>query len=73
MLVTLQTSEGKACFHYVMAEKEAVAQLRRDYEATRAIDVVEYGEVLYSGWGEPTPEEEAMVKARWGKIKASST
>lgn len=61
-------ADGRAFFHYIMSDRKAIEQIRRDYETGKErVDYASYGEILYSGWGEPTPEEEAMVKKKWGQ------
>jgi len=70
VLIRSTDAQGRAFFHYIQAERKAIEQMRRDYEAQKEwIDYTGYGEILYSGWGEPTPDEEAMVKEKWGDKK----
>ena len=59
--------QGHAFFHYIQADRKAIEQMRRDYEAGKEwVDYTSYGTILYSGWGDPTPDEESMVKEKWG-------
>ena len=67
VLYRAKDENGRAFFHYIQAERKAIEQMRRDCEAGKEyVDYTSYGTILYSGWGEPTAEEEAMVKAKWG-------
>ena len=47
---------GRSAWHYVLVDKDKremfVAKSR-----TGAMDVADYGEILYSGWGEDPPQE----------------
>lgn len=58
---------GRAFFHYILADRDGVERMRRDYDAGKThVDYASYGQILYSGWGEPTDDEAASVKAQWG-------
>lgn len=47
---------GKSAWHYVLVDKDKkemfIAKSR-----TGAMDVADYGEIIYSGWGEDPPKE----------------
>lgn len=67
VLIRSTDKNGRAFFHYLQADRNAIEKMRRDYEAEKEwVDYKSYGTILYSGWGEPTPEEEALVKEKWG-------
>lgn len=56
------TESGKPFFHYVMADKKGIGQMRRDYQSGKVIDFSSYGEIVLSGWGEnPSPEYDLML------------
>ena len=65
VLIRAKDEQGEAFFHYIMAERKAIEKMQRDYEAGKnPVDYTDYGKILYSGWGEPTPAQEALVKEK---------
>ena len=47
---------GRPAWHFVFVDEDKVQQFK-DKVATGTIDVADYGEVLYSGWGEDPPQD----------------
>jgi len=62
VLCHAKDEKNQPLFHYVMAEKGEMERLYRDYDLGTPLDFTSYGQILYSGWGEPTEEEADMVK-----------
>lgn len=53
---------GEACWHYVLVDKHKLPIFLEKVKGG-ALDVADYGKVLYSGWGQdPSAEIEAKVK-----------
>lgn len=48
-------NQGRALWHYVRVPPEQVSALKQAVK-TGALNVGQYGEVLYSGWGEAPPD-----------------
>ncbi len=46
---------GKSAWHYVLVDKEK-REMFLAKSRTGSIDVADYGEILYSGWGEDPPQ-----------------
>ena len=46
----------KPAWHYVLVDEDKVQEFK-DKVATGTIDVSDYGEVLYSGWGKDPPQD----------------
>lgn len=46
----------RAAWHYVLVDKDK-REMFLAKSRTRAMDVADYGEILYSGWGENPPQE----------------
>ncbi len=47
---------GKPAWHYVLIDKDK-KEMFLAKSRTGAMDVADYGEILYSGWGEDPPQE----------------
>ncbi|QOD38258.1 hypothetical protein [Candidatus Wolbachia massiliensis] len=47
---------GKSAWHYVLVDKEK-REMFLAKSRTGSMDVADYGEILYSGWGEDPPQE----------------
>jgi len=57
---------GEPFFHYIMAKKQQIEQMHRDYAARKDIDFFAYGEVVHSGWGKnPSAEDEHIIKQKF--------
>ena len=68
VLIRAKVDDDEPCFHYMRLDRKQIDALYRDYQIGQKIELADYGEVIYSGWGEkPTPEEEAMIKAKYGQ------
>jgi hypothetical protein len=56
---------GRAAWHYVLIDKVKLPLFQKAIR-TGALDVSEYGKILYSGWGEdPPPEIIEAVRERY--------
>ena len=58
---------GEELFHYIKATRQYIEQMHRDYRDGKAADFSQYGEIIHSGWGEPSEEDEKIVKQKIGK------
>jgi hypothetical protein len=59
------THSASPAWHYVLVEKTKLPLFLKAAQAS-SLDVADYGEILYSGWGEnPPPEIVADIKARY--------
>ncbi|WCR53509.1 MAG: hypothetical protein PG981_000531 [Wolbachia endosymbiont of Ctenocephalides orientis wCori] len=47
---------GKSAWHYVLVDKDK-REMFLAKSRTGAMDVADYGEILYSGWGEDPPQD----------------
>lgn len=47
---------GRDVWHYVLVDKAKLPLFKRMVTSS-SIDVAEYGQVLYSGWGKEPPQE----------------
>ncbi|APR98296.1 hypothetical protein [Wolbachia endosymbiont of Folsomia candida] len=47
---------GKSAWHYVLVDKEK-REMFLAKSRTGSMDVADYGEILYSGWGEDPPQD----------------
>ena len=57
---------GKPAWHYVLVDEDKVEAFKSKI-ATGNLDVADYGNVLFSGWGEDPPEEKKrMIEMQFG-------
>lgn len=50
--------KGRAAWYYVMVDKPKIPIFLKQYETPGGtINLLDYGEVVYSGWGEEPPED----------------
>ena len=47
---------GRDFYHVVKTDAKGYEQMQRDYKQKQSRKISEYGEVIYSGWGE-VPED----------------
>ncbi len=57
---------GRATWHYLMVDKLRLPILLKDVKGGE-VELVDYGNILFSGFGEQPPEEvSAFVKKKYG-------
>ena len=62
------TDSGDKFFHYIKADRVNIKKMHYDYLERKEVDFSEYGEILYSGWGErPSEAEELMMREKYYK------
>ena len=62
VLCRSKTNLNQSFFHYIMANKDNIKQMHRDYIDNKLVDFSVYGSIVLSGWGEnPSTEYEAII------------
>lgn len=59
------TSEGKECYYYVAVDGKLAEEFKRVC-AEEAPDFADYGNIIESGWGFPSPTVIAYMKEKYG-------
>lgn len=58
--------KGKQCWYYVLVDKPKLALFKKDSQSD-FIQVNDYGEILYSGWGDEPPQDiKDKIKTQYG-------
>ena len=52
---------GQAFFHYIVVDRRGFETMQRDYNTGKVVDFKSYGDIVHSGWGEPTDEDQALA------------